>query len=260
VSDSAADRLSPILGHRFSRPELLIEALTHASAVPRSRDRGRGGAAQGYERLEFLGDRVLGLVVAEWLWRRFPDEAEGALTRRHTQLVRRETLAEVARGIGLSPVIIMSAGEDSARTRESAGILADVCEAVIAALYLDGGLEAAARFIHRQWERLIEADPTPPRDPKTALQEWVQARGRVLPRYETVRVEGPAHERRFTVSVTVAGMTPEAAAGSSKRAAEVAAAAALLQRIAAGQGAEGETPGGERPAGGRPVGGRRRGE
>ena len=226
-----ADGLSETLGHRFARPELLTEALTHASAV--SRQRGRGGSGQGYERLEFLGDRVLGLVVAELLWRRFPDEAEGALTRRHTQLVRREALAQVARSIDLGRHLILSPGEDVARTREVAGVLGDACEAVIAALYIDGGLAAAERFIHRYWARLIEADATPPRDPKTALQEWAQARGYALPRYDTLKIEGPAHERRFTVSVTVAALAPEAAAGTSKRAAEVAAAAALLARIAA---------------------------
>jgi len=233
VSEAArvADGLSETLGHRFARPELLTEALTHASAV--SRQRGRGGSGQGYERLEFLGDRVLGLVVAELLWRRFPDEAEGALTRRHTQLVRREALAQVARSIDLGRHLILSPGEDVARTREVAGVLGDACEAVIAALYLDGGLVAAERFIHRYWARLVEADATPPRDPKTALQEWAQARGYALPRYDTLNIEGPAHERRFTVSVTVAALAPEAAAGTSKRAAEVAAAAALLARIAA---------------------------
>jgi ribonuclease-3 len=237
VSEAArvADTLSATLGHRFARPELLTEALTHASAV--SRQRGRRGANQGptrgYERLEFLGDRVLGLVVAELLWRRFPDEDEGALTRRHTQLVRRETLAEVARAIDLGRYLILSPGEDVARTREVAGVLGDVCEAVIAALYLDGGIAAAEGFIHRHWEALIEADATPPRDPKTALQEWAQARGYALPLYETVKIEGPAHERRFTVSVSVAGLAAETAAGSSKRAAEVAAAAALLARIVA---------------------------
>jgi ribonuclease III len=233
VSEAArvADGLSETLGHRFARPALLTEALTHASAV--SRQRGRGGSGQGYERLEFLGDRVLGLVVAELLWRRFPDEAEGALTRRHTQLVRREALAQVARVIDLGRYLILSLGEDVARTREVAGVLGDACEAVIAALYLDGGLAAAERFIHRYWARLIEADATPPRDPKTALQEWAQARGYALPRYDTLNIEGPAHERRFTVSVTVAALAPEAAAGTSKRAAEVAAAAALLGRIAA---------------------------
>ena len=229
------DDLFETLGHRFARPELLIEALTHASAVPRQP--ARGTSKQGYERLEFLGDRVLGLVVAELVWRRFPQEAEGALTRRHTQLVRRETLAEVARAIDLGRHVILSAGEDGARTREIPGVLADVCEAVIAALYLDGGIAAAERFIHRHWERLIEAGGAPPRDPKTALQEWAQARGHALPRYETVKIEGPAHERRFTVAVNVADLAPESAAGTSKRAAEVAAAAALLARIA---GADGE--------------------
>ncbi len=234
-----ADDLSEMLCHRFARPELLSEALTHASAVARQRGRrgaGQSRAGQGYERLEFLGDRVLGLIVAELLWRRFPGEAEGALTRRHTQLVRRETLARIARSIGLGHHLILSPGEDLARTREVAGVLGDVCEAVIAALYLDGGLAAAERFIHRHWAPLIEADAAPPRDPKTALQEWAQARGYALPRYETVKIEGPAHERRFTVTVSVADLEPESAAGTSKRAAEVAAAAALLGRIATGAG------------------------
>jgi ribonuclease III len=232
VSEAArvAEDLSETLSHRFARPELLIEALTHASALPRGR--GRGVACQGYERLEFLGDRVLGLVVADLLWRRFPGEAEGALTRRHTQLVRRETLAQIARNIDLGRHLILSPGEALARTREVAGVLGDVCEAVIAALYLDGGIAAAERFIRRHWERLIEVEATPPRDPKTALQEWAQGRGHGLPRYEMVKIEGPAHERRFTVAVSVADLAAEAATGASKRAAETAAAAALLARIA----------------------------
>src|SRR5207248_5711633 len=185
VSEAArvADDLSATLGHRFARPALLTEALTHASALPSQRGR-RGanrGPNQGYERLEFLGDRVLGLVIAELLWRRFPGEAEGALTRRHTQLVRRETLAEVARAIDLGRHLTLSPGEDVARTREVAGVLGDVCEAVIAALYLDGGLAAAERFIHRHWKSSVEAAAAPPRDPKTTLQEWAQARGHALP-------------------------------------------------------------------------------
>jgi ribonuclease-3 len=237
VSDAArgvAD-LSQTLGHSFADPRLLVEALTHASAVPRQK--ARAAMAHGYERLEFLGDRVLGLVIAELLWRRFPNEAEGALTRRHTQLVRRETLAKIARSIELTPHVIMSAGENSARTRESAGVLADVCEAVIAALYLDGGLNAAARFIEQNWGPLVKADAAPPRDPKTALQEWAQGRGRGLPRYETVQIEGPAHKRRFTVRVNVDGLAPATATGSSKRAAEIAAAAVLLAQISEGGGA-----------------------
>lgn len=218
--------LAEALGHRFADPALLVEALTHPSAAAR-----RGPARRSYERLEFLGDRVLGLVVADLLWRRFPNEAEGALTRRHTSLVRRETLVEVARAIRLDAFVIVSPGEARTSARTSAGVLADACEAVIAALYLDGGLEAARAFIGRHWESRIEA-PSPPHDPKTALQEWAQARARGLPVYQIVGIEGPAHRRAFTVTVRVDGAEPASATGSSKRAAETAAAAELLARLA----------------------------
>jgi ribonuclease-3 len=233
---AATDDLSAALGHKFAQPALLTEALTHASALERTQQRGKPSRSvpklRGYERLEFLGDRVLGLVIAELLWRRFPDEAEGPLTRRHTQLVRRETLTEVARAIDLGRYVILSSGEQAARTAEAAGILADVCEAVIAALYLDGGLPAAARFIERHWAARIEAASTPPRDSKTALQEWAQARGLGLPHYETIKIEGPPHQRHFTVRVTVTTLSPKTATGASKRAAEIAAATALLTEIA----------------------------
>ena len=221
------DLLAERLGHRFAEPRLLAEALTHVSAAG-----GRAGRPRGYERLEFLGDRVLGLVVAEMLWRRFPDEAEGPLTRRLTHLVRRETLIEVAREVGLGPHITAAGGEDVAAGRAGGGLLADVCEAVIAALYLDGGLAAAQSFIGRYWEaRLAAAEP--PRDPKTGLQEWAQARGRPLPVYTTDKVEGPPHRRRFTVSVAVEGAGPASGSGTSRRAAEVEAAALLLARLEA---------------------------
>ena len=151
VTDSLVS-LEEALGHHFAKRDLLIEALTHASAVRR-----RGIAKRGYERLEFLGDRVLGLVVAELLWRRFPTEAEGELTRRHTHLVRREALAEVAAAVALGPRLQVSAGEDAAGVRENPSVLADVCEAVIAALYLDGGLEAARRFVAPRWEARLAA-------------------------------------------------------------------------------------------------------
>jgi len=164
------------LGHRFEHVELLQEALTHPSARAR-----RGGPKRGYERLEFLGDRVLGLIIAELLWRRFPDEAEGALTRRHTSLVRRETLTGIAKEIGLGTHILLSAGEEAAGARANPSVLADVCEAVIAAIYLDGGLAAASSFVERAWEQRLTKLGAPPRDPKTALQEWAQARGRALP-------------------------------------------------------------------------------
>jgi ribonuclease III len=217
-----AERLAPVLGHSFTDPSLLVEALTHGSAASPGR--------KAYERLEFLGDRVLGLVIAEALWRRFPDEAEGPLTRRHTQLVRRETLAAVGGDAGLAAHIILSPGEDAAATRENLSLLADVVEAVIAALYLDGGLDAAARFIRRFWEERIGEEATPPRDAKTALQEWTQARNLGLPRYETVEIAGPAHRRVFTAAAAVGG-EQALGTGPSKRTAETEAAAALLARI-----------------------------
>lgn len=228
MKDAAAAHASLIeaLGHRFERSELLAEALTHPSARAR-----RGAPKRGYERLEFLGDRVLGLIVAELLWRRFPEEAEGALTRRHTSLVRRETLTSIAKDVGLGAHIVLSAGEEAAGARANPSVLADVCEAVIAALYLDGGLAAAARFVGRWWEPRLTKLGAPPRDPKTALQEWAQARGRALPAYRTVATEGPAHRRTFTVTVSVDGLPPATASGPSKRAAEAAAAAAALAAL-----------------------------
>lgn len=229
--DEAAAGLAALeatLGHHFANSDLLIEALTHPSAVKR-----RGIARRGYERLEFLGDRVLGLIVAEILWRRFPDEAEGEMTRRHTHLVRREALAEVAQAVGLGRRLIVSKGEDAAGVRDNKTVLADACEAVIAALFLDGGLEVARYFVERHWERRLSALVSPPRDPKTSLQEWVQARGLPLPAYRTVATEGPAHRRRFTVAVTVEGLerANATATGTSKRAAELAAAAAALAAL-----------------------------
>jgi ribonuclease III len=218
--------LEEALGHSFDKSDLLLEALTHPSAVRR-----RGISRRGYERLEFLGDRVLGLVVAELLWRRFPTEAEGELTRRHTHLVRRDALAEVAQAVGLGAQVIVSPGEDAAGVRENQSVLADVCEAVIAALYLDGGLPVARRFVESRWEARLSTLGEPPRDPKTTLQEWVQARGLPLPAYRTVATEGPAHRRRFTVTVSVEGLNPATASGTSKRAAETAAAAAALAAL-----------------------------
>ena len=227
---SDLDPLFELLGHRFADPKLLAEALTHSSAHAR-----RGSPRQSYERLEFLGDRVLGLVVAELLWRRCPEEAEGELTRRHTGLVRRESLVEVARALGLGAFVILSQGEAQAGARDTPSVLADACEAVIAALYLDGGLEAARAFVHRYWEPLLQGTAMPPRDAKTALQEWAQGRGRGLPTYETVSVAGPAHKRVFTVSARVEGAEPATASGSSKRAAETAAAAELIARLSPDQ-------------------------
>jgi ribonuclease III len=233
LPDSGDPSLTAILGHDFARPELLAEALTHPSALGEGRGRGRrrGAPTRGYERLEFLGDRVLGLVVADLLWRRFADEPEGDLTRRLTHLVRRDTLARVATAIGLGAHLVLSRAEANAGAAANPGILADVCEALIAAIYLDGGYVAAFAFVERLWQPLIAQMEGPPRDPKTSLQEWAQARGLGLPSYDLVATSGPDHALQFTVAASVAGRQPASATASSKRAAEAGAAAILLDRL-----------------------------
>ncbi|MFN4282629.1 MAG: ribonuclease III [Alphaproteobacteria bacterium] len=218
--------LGESLGHRFAKPTLLTEALTHRSAVVVN-----GPYRYGYERLEFLGDRVLGLVVADLLLERFPAESEGALARRFNALVQGETLADIAAEIDLGAHLIMAAGEEAAGGRVNKSILSDVCEAVIAALYLDGGLPAAAQFIHRYWTPLIAEAKRPKRDGKTRLQEWAQSRGHPLPDYKTLSREGPPHNPIFAVRVTVLGAGEAEGQGSSKRMAEQAAADALLLNL-----------------------------
>jgi ribonuclease-3 len=232
----SAQDLAQAIGYEFTRPELLDEALTHPSALASEHGRNRRSRNtfhRGYERLEFLGDRVLGLVVADLLWRRFESEPEGHLTRRLTHLVRGETLARVANTIGLGSHLLLSRAEKAAGAADNPGILADVCEAVIAAIYLDGGLAAASDFVRRYWEPLIDEMEGPPRDPKTALQEWAQARALALPTYELVATSGPDHALRFTVTARVAGRDCATATASSKRVAEARAAELLLQQLGA---------------------------
>ena len=228
------DTLTGTLDHQFANPDLLREALTHPSTDPQD----RGSARFGYERLEFLGDRVLGLAIAEWLLERFPGEREGLLARRHTALVRRETLAQVARDIGLGAHLILSPGEADAGGRENEAILADACEAVIAALFLDGGMDAARRFVHRAFVTAIDRHEEPPQDAKTALQEWAQARGLPLPDYETVSRTGPDHKPNFEIRVSIPGHPPASATGLSKRVAERLAAARLLDALSGSGDAE----------------------
>jgi ribonuclease-3 len=229
----ATEDLAGALGYEFSRPQLLKEALTHPSALTPEGGRGRTRSLhRSYERLEFLGDRVLGLVIAHLLWHRFEHEPEGHLTRRHTHLVRRETLARAAGAMRLAKHLLLSRAEVAAGAATNPGILADACEAVIAAVYLDGGFEAATKFVRRFWEPLIaEMDDHPPRDPKTALQEWAQARGLALPVYELVETNGPPHAPLFTIAASVSEYDPATATASSKRLAEAKAAALLLDRL-----------------------------
>jgi ribonuclease-3 len=222
---AALDGLEQALGHRFARPDLLVQATTHAGA-----GHGRADAADN-ERLEFLGDRVLGLVVAELLVERFPKATEGELGPRLTALVRREALAEVAGDIGLGGYLSLSAADAAAGARNHPKLLADACEAVIAALYLDAGLDAARTFIARGWARQIGAVATMPVEPKTALQEYAQGRGLPLPVYVVTHSAGKAHDPVFEVQVNVKGLEPMVAKGSSKRIAEKAAALAMLQRL-----------------------------
>ncbi len=224
------EALAKKLDHDFADPALLRRALTHPSAAVKRKT----GTPDSYERLEFLGDRVLGLIVADLLLRRFPRESEGALARRHTALVRRETLAEVAGDLGIAAHLRLAKGEDEAGERRNPAILADACEAVIGALYLDGGLEVARRIVEKALEPYLNSAVKPPQDAKTALQEWAQARALPLPHYREVGREGPPHQPLFSIEVSVEGHAPETGKGRSKRIAEQTAAQALLKRLKSG--------------------------
>lgn len=224
--DNGLDVLIQSLGHPFKDAGLLLEALRHSSDPDVQQ-----GAAASNQRLEFLGDRVLGLVVAEWLLERYPDEAEGEIARRHANLVRRDALARAGGGINLASYLSLSRGEDEAGGRQNPAIIADACEAVIAALYLDGGLDAAASFIRNGWADMIADAPEPPVDAKTHLQEWAQGRGLKLPSYAETGRQGPDHNPHFTIEAAIDGYPPVAGTGATKRAAEQEAAKALLVKL-----------------------------
>ncbi|MCK5296234.1 MAG: ribonuclease III [Alphaproteobacteria bacterium] len=226
-TSSNEQQLYESLGHNFLQPNLLQEALSHSSAI---NQKNKANSAD-YERLEFLGDRVLGLVIADMLLKNFPSEAEGLLARRYTALVRKEALAKIANVVGLGNYIILSKGEEENGGRSNIGILCDVCESVIGALYIDGGFEVASAFIKKFWKPMLENELTPPKDAKTELQEWAQGLGLPLPDYKVISTEGSAHEPVFTVEVTIKGKEPVSAKGSSKRLAEQATAQKMLKQI-----------------------------
>lgn len=208
------------LGHTFADASLLVEALTHVS---------RSGGGPTYQRLEFLGDRVLGLAIADLLMRTYPSSSEGDLSRRLAELVRRETCAEVAQAWDLGPLLRLGGGL-TASMRRNGSILADSCEAVIGAVFRDGGFAAAAAVVERAYgDRLATLDEVPA-NPKTSLQEWAAARGRPPPVYAIVERSGPDHAPRFRVAARVEGLDEALGAGGSRRAAEQAAAAAVLVR------------------------------
>jgi ribonuclease-3 len=221
-----------ILSHTFKRPALLKEALTHRSALQVQGHGQRQGRKQASnERLEFIGDRVLGLAMAEWLAERFPHEQEGGLGSRLGHLVSQPVLAGVAEAIGLAEALSVSPGEGKAGITKRATVLADALEAALGALYLDAGMDVARAFVRRAWHDAMVSQVDPPKDAKTALQHWALARALGLPSYETTARSGPPHDPVFTVTVNVADLCGVGTAGS-KRAAEQLAAEALLGKLA----------------------------
>jgi len=227
-ADADLAELEAAIGHAFADREFLEQALTHPSMTGTAG--GAGGRGRAFERLEFLGDRVLGLAVAEWLVERHPDEREGPLAKRLAAVVRREALCVVALRIALGRHLRLSPGEDETGGRRNATVLADAVEAVIGAVHLDAGLPAARAVVRRLFAEAVEAAATPPVDAKTALQEWAQGRRRPHPTYALVGRSGPPHEPVFEVAVAIDGMEPATGSGRSKREAERAAAEAMLAR------------------------------
>jgi ribonuclease-3 len=208
------------LGHEPADVPLFERALSHASI-----------GANSYERLEFLGDRVLGLVIARALYDRHPNEPEGKLSRRYNALVARETCAEIGRELGLPALIRLGKQARDDRANNSDNVIGDVVEALIGALLLDGGLDDAQRFILARWEPRLAGQGRAPQHPKSALQELAAAKGRKAPAYNVVSRTGAHHQPKFEVRVSIGGLGEATAEGSSKQEAETAAAAALLSKL-----------------------------
>lgn len=215
--DELADWLRATFGVEADDNDLFIRALTHGST----------GEAD-YQRLEFLGDRVLGLMIADMLYDRFPDEPEGRLSHRLNSLVAGVTCAEIARKIDVMPHLRLGKQARDDGARESDNVLGDVMEALVGALYQHNGIEAARALIERHWRPLLEAALTAPKHPKSALQEWCAANNYKVPDYEVTAKEGPPHAMRFEVTVSVKGFDPMVGSGNSKQVAETAAAEAFL--------------------------------
>lgn len=221
------DALQQEIGYRFSDSDLLRRALTHASANDAT---GRNAGLSTYQRLEFLGDRVLGLVVADMLVERYGNASEGELSRRLARLVSGETCADVGRTIGLGRYMIVEGSVLKSGGKAADSLHADICESVIGAIYRDGGLEAARTFIARLWSERVNSMTGPLRDAKTELQEWAHKRNLPTPRYSELSRSGPDHAPVFEVEVIVEGLDGATAQGRSKREAEHRVAEAVLRR------------------------------
>jgi ribonuclease III len=224
---ASVTQLEAQLDYRFKDISLAERALTHLSATSTASAANR---LDSYQRLEFLGDRVLGLVVADMLYAAHSEAGEGELSIRLAALVRREACAEVAAQWGVGPHLRLGVGEAQAGGREKTAILADACESLIGAVFLDGGFNPARALIEKAWAPRMRAIAAPERDAKTALQEWAQARALAAPAYDEVERSGPDHAPKFTVQVSIDGFAPEMGTASSKRAAEQAAAKAFILR------------------------------
>ncbi|WP_439409904.1 ribonuclease III [Bradyrhizobium sp. DASA03076] len=222
------------IGHHFADPNLLMQAITHVSALKSGRKRG-----DSYQRLEFLGDHVLGLVVSDMLYHAFPNADEGELSKRLAELVRKESCADVAKSLGLLDDIKLGSVGSSADARLRKSILGDICEAVIGAIFLDGGHAAADEFVKRNWTERMHKPRRPLRDPKTVLQEWAQGKGLPTPVYREVERTGPHHDPQFRVAVDLPGLAPAEGIGGSKRAAEKVAASVMIEREGVGGGNDG---------------------
>ena len=218
LSDNAQNAwLAELIGHTPIDTTLYTRALTHGST-----------GQPDYQRLEFLGDRILGLVIADMLYQQFSEEAEGRLSHRLNALVSGSTCAEIARQIDVAPHMRLGKQARDDGAQQSDNVLGDVIEALLGALYLDHGLDAARMLIQRLWSPLIDAADGAPKHPKSALQEWCAAKGRKVPEYTVTKKEGPPHAMRFEVTVAVKGFDPLTAEANSKQAAETAAALAFL--------------------------------
>jgi ribonuclease III len=220
---AAASALEKMIGYKFKDRDQLGRSLTHISATGGNRN-------NSYQRLEFLGDHVLGLIISDMLFRAFPKADEGELSRRLADLVRREACADVARAINLGEALRLGSSENNAGGRTRVAILADVCEALVGAVFVDGGYEAAVKLVEKLWGERMRTPVRPLRDPKTILQEWAQARGLPTPTYREVARTGPQHNPVFRVAVVLPGKESVEGVDRSKRGAEQAAAAALLER------------------------------
>tara|TARA_Y100001936_G_scaffold254179_1_gene326662 strand:- start:10480 stop:11184 length:705 start_codon:yes stop_codon:yes gene_type:complete len=215
--------LESSLEYSFEDPSILLNALRHPSSANKLYGNN--------QRLEFLGDRVLGLFVAELLYKNFPNEPEGALAKRFSALVNRDSLAIIAEDIDIGSYIELGQSEKDIEARKNPGHLADALEAIIAALFLDGGAQVARNFVRKYWEPLASSNVEPPSDFKTRLQEWSQSRNGSLPNYTIVSRSGPPHQPIFSVEVRVKDFDPEYAEGSSKQSAEQAAAKKMIEKL-----------------------------